>query len=426
MEKQKLKERKSKTQKGITLIALIITIVVLLILAVVTIRAVQGDGIIKHAKDAKEQYSVAEEKEKLYLAVNESFMSGKGVIEETSLTNALNSKFGDNNWQYSEKAEEYFKVKISASEREYKIYKNGKVEEEKSGKYYVVGKQGDSELVIYYLSDDKLKGYNLYNEEFHLAGEETIKYKSNPDELTITVDETPVKITTSDTAIELDNEIIGYIKGDLFYIEVANGDSISSTSDHIAKLDSNFSFEKYLPITPENFYKVKYSLKQEISGQEQELYKWYFYENGKFIFNNSSYYIGTYTVNDNLIDLDSDAFEFSIKVKNKSSLYMTDGNDEGKLTRSEEEFTYQPELDTTNGLFINAIYKTTDGYYLYTFNGRVTASDPMEIVGTVCEDISEVNNYMTISEGGKSISGLNIGTITEEKEFTLVENLADI
>ena len=42
--------------KGITLIALILTIIVLLILAVVAINAVKGDGIIAHAKNARDTY----------------------------------------------------------------------------------------------------------------------------------------------------------------------------------------------------------------------------------------------------------------------------------------------------------------------------------------------------------------------------------
>ncbi len=56
--KQKLKEH-----KGITLIALIITIIVLLILAAVAIAAIKGDGIISHAKNAKSQYSKAQQDE---------------------------------------------------------------------------------------------------------------------------------------------------------------------------------------------------------------------------------------------------------------------------------------------------------------------------------------------------------------------------
>ena len=60
--KQKLKEH-----KGITLIALIITIIVLLILAVVAIRAIQGDGIISHAKNARDEYEKAQTNEQTTL-----------------------------------------------------------------------------------------------------------------------------------------------------------------------------------------------------------------------------------------------------------------------------------------------------------------------------------------------------------------------
>lgn len=54
---------KRKNQNGITLIALIITIIVLLILAVVAIRAVTGDGIIAHAKNARDEYERTSEEE---------------------------------------------------------------------------------------------------------------------------------------------------------------------------------------------------------------------------------------------------------------------------------------------------------------------------------------------------------------------------
>ena len=55
--------RKTKTQKGITLVALIITIIVLLILAVVAIGAVQNDGIINYAKNARDSYKTAQDEE---------------------------------------------------------------------------------------------------------------------------------------------------------------------------------------------------------------------------------------------------------------------------------------------------------------------------------------------------------------------------
>lgn len=56
----KQKTRKTKTERGITLVALIITIIILLILAVVAISAVTGDGIIAHAKKARDEQAKAQ------------------------------------------------------------------------------------------------------------------------------------------------------------------------------------------------------------------------------------------------------------------------------------------------------------------------------------------------------------------------------
>ena len=63
----KNKKVKSKTNKGITLIALIITIIVLLILAIVAIRAVTGDGILAHAKNARDKWDEATAEEEAML-----------------------------------------------------------------------------------------------------------------------------------------------------------------------------------------------------------------------------------------------------------------------------------------------------------------------------------------------------------------------
>ena len=67
----KIKMKKTKTQKGITLIALIITIIVLMILAVVAISAVNDGGIIQHAQNAKNEHTIAQEKEQILLAQSE-------------------------------------------------------------------------------------------------------------------------------------------------------------------------------------------------------------------------------------------------------------------------------------------------------------------------------------------------------------------
>ena len=54
---------KTKTQRGITLIALIITIVVLLILAAVAISSIQNDGILHYAQNAANSWNEAQSDE---------------------------------------------------------------------------------------------------------------------------------------------------------------------------------------------------------------------------------------------------------------------------------------------------------------------------------------------------------------------------
>lgn len=68
--------KRSKTQKGITLVALIITVIVLLILAVTTIQDIQGDGIIAHAKNAKSKYLGEKQKEEDILSYYDSYLGG--------------------------------------------------------------------------------------------------------------------------------------------------------------------------------------------------------------------------------------------------------------------------------------------------------------------------------------------------------------
>ena len=74
---------KAKSNKGITLIALVITIIVLLILAGVTIAALSGDnGILKRATEAKEQTNQKndEETEKIggYESTIDQYVDGNG------------------------------------------------------------------------------------------------------------------------------------------------------------------------------------------------------------------------------------------------------------------------------------------------------------------------------------------------------------
>lgn len=84
-------KEKLKSNKAITLIALIITIIVLLILAMVSIKLIWDGGIITHAKTAVNLYTEAEIEEKIKLAYSD-YQMGKFGNEsytfEQALTNA--------------------------------------------------------------------------------------------------------------------------------------------------------------------------------------------------------------------------------------------------------------------------------------------------------------------------------------------------
>ena len=87
--------------KGITLVALIITIIILLILAVVAISAVTGNGIIAHAKNARDLYGAKSEEENALLQdylgqINKeinggSLNDGDKEIDGTTVKGSLNT-----------------------------------------------------------------------------------------------------------------------------------------------------------------------------------------------------------------------------------------------------------------------------------------------------------------------------------------------
>ena len=92
--KNKLKEQ-LKTNKGITLIALVITIIVLLILAGVTIATLTGDnGILTKAQNAKEKNAQKTVEEQINLAVqasriNEGLVINKEILEQELTNNGI-------------------------------------------------------------------------------------------------------------------------------------------------------------------------------------------------------------------------------------------------------------------------------------------------------------------------------------------------
>ena len=77
---------KSKTQKGITLVALIITVVVLLILAAVTISSIQNDGIIGKAEGSADKFNGAQGNEQGILGSYEDELNKYGGSSGEQLT----------------------------------------------------------------------------------------------------------------------------------------------------------------------------------------------------------------------------------------------------------------------------------------------------------------------------------------------------
>lgn len=83
---------KEKTNKGITLVALVVTIIILLILAGVGIQALTQTGLFGKAKLAKEKYATAEEQEKSTLKEYESKIDGvrNNSFEESKIIKDFN------------------------------------------------------------------------------------------------------------------------------------------------------------------------------------------------------------------------------------------------------------------------------------------------------------------------------------------------
>ncbi|MCI8617009.1 MAG: hypothetical protein HFJ60_01945 [Clostridia bacterium] len=78
-----------KSNKGITLIALVITVIILLILAGISISSLTGSGLFKKAEDAKYKTERAEIIEKARIDIFEKQTENKGVFSENDLKEIL-------------------------------------------------------------------------------------------------------------------------------------------------------------------------------------------------------------------------------------------------------------------------------------------------------------------------------------------------
>ena len=120
--------KKLKETKGITLIALVVTIVVLLILAGVSINLIlNNNGGIAKAKDAKEQQTVADEKDQISLAYA-ACRTGENYLATTISSEEMESHLRTMNPNATVTLEgDALKITFTDTQHKYTIAQNGEI-----------------------------------------------------------------------------------------------------------------------------------------------------------------------------------------------------------------------------------------------------------------------------------------------------------
>ena len=158
------RKNKIKTNRGITLIALVITIIVLLILAGVTIATLTGDnGLLTKAGNAKNASSDAEIEEKIKLAVAESNLSKYMDNNSNSLNHiqeSLRKTIGES--ANVSKMGKGYKIKIGDSKITYRVKSDGTVYKYEEMDPTPVYAKLDDEGNFYMRATEK-DGYRIYN-----------------------------------------------------------------------------------------------------------------------------------------------------------------------------------------------------------------------------------------------------------------------
>ena len=119
-----------RTDRGITIIALVVVIIVLLILAGVSINAVSGDnGLIKRAGDAKDATHSAQERELLQEAIVRAMeKSQEGDVEKQYLDEELNINPGSEKYRSIDRdSGDGIEVTFTDTNRKYIVNKDGRV-----------------------------------------------------------------------------------------------------------------------------------------------------------------------------------------------------------------------------------------------------------------------------------------------------------
>ena len=152
---------RNRQANGITLIALVVTIVVLLILAGVSISMLGGEnGIITQAQNAKEETDIADEKEKVQLAVTSAKgETNWGEITEENLRTELDKIVGDTGKNDEDKKTEItsnldgtLNVLFKETGRNYNIDSNGTITLKKPIDYPTLATETISENYMDYVN----------------------------------------------------------------------------------------------------------------------------------------------------------------------------------------------------------------------------------------------------------------------------------
>ena len=115
---------KKRTNRGITLVALVITIIVLLILVGVSLSLTIGEnGILSRAKDSSARYEKARENERVQLVIADAQMrSNSNRITYKNLKDAADNEFGPGKYDLEyDLTEKQFKLTIHESGNVYNI-----------------------------------------------------------------------------------------------------------------------------------------------------------------------------------------------------------------------------------------------------------------------------------------------------------------
>ena len=116
-----------KTNKGITLMALVVTVIVLLILATISISAISGNSIFTNTRKAKEQAEINAEMKVIGVSSNSARNLNKyGDLEEEHFSDALDTNAGRGKTilKYYQK-NKMFSVTFKSSGRVYQVYRDG-------------------------------------------------------------------------------------------------------------------------------------------------------------------------------------------------------------------------------------------------------------------------------------------------------------